>query len=298
MTESKYRGRFAPSPTGPLHFGSLVAAVASFTDARSQGGAWLVRIEDVDEQRRKNGAEGQILNALQGFGMHWDGQVLRQSTRRQAYARALEILIARGIAFRCNCSRNKVSFSGHMGPEGPIYPGTCRITPPALGTPAAWRVKVDDCSLHIADRVCGVITQKLAQDIGDFVIKRVDGYTAYQLAVVVDDHDQRISHVVRGADLLWSTPRQVWLQQQLGFATPEYAHVPLVYDDAGHKLSKSSAAHPVDEQNPLPALLSAWSHLGQIPPTSTFQTVGEFWQWALPRWHIEHIPKDRICSNG
>ena len=271
--------------------------MASYADARSQNGKWMVRIEDVDELRCQDGAERQILATLTNCGMSWDGELQHQSDRKQNYARALECLVSRGVAFRCNCSRNTVAASGRLGPEGPIYPGTCRATPPPIGAAAAWRARVEDRAVSVADRICGAITQNLAQDIGDFIIKRIDGYTAYQLAVVVDDQDQGISHVVRGADLLWSTPRQVWLQDMLGYRHPQYAHVPLVYGLDGHKLSKRDSAHPIDDQNPLPAMLSAWSYLGQVTPAHRIRSTTEFWQWSLPRWHIDAVPKDRTCAD-
>ncbi|MCB1791090.1 MAG: tRNA glutamyl-Q(34) synthetase GluQRS [Gammaproteobacteria bacterium] len=293
MPAPNYRGRFAPSPTGPLHFGSLVAAVASFADARSCGGEWLVRIEDVDEIRRRPDAEPLILGSLQRFGMTWDGTPVRQSERRRLYAYALETLVKKGDAYRCNCSRKQVTeTSTRSGPEGPIYPGTCRIDPPAIGAAAAWRVAVPDAEITVLDRVCGPITQNLRNALGDFVVKRIDGYTAYQLAVVVDDHEQGITHVVRGADLLWSTPRQVWLQTQLGYAHPAYAHVPLVYATDGSKLSKRDDAHPVDETHPVQTLSAAWRHLGQSSPSTAIKSVSEFWSWAVPRWHIERVPID------
>jgi glutamyl-Q tRNA(Asp) synthetase len=291
MRTTPYRGRFAPSPTGPLHFGSLVAAVASHADARHAGGEWLVRIEDVDETRTRPDAEPAILAALTAFGMHSDLPPERQSEHKQRYDAALERLVRAGLAFRCNCSRSEVARLGRPGIEGPVYPGTCRQRPPAAGNPAAWRLAVPPGPVTFHDRVLGAITQDVAADVGDFVIRRIDGFTAYQLAVVVDDAQQGISDVVRGADLLWSTPRQILLQRLLGHVTPRYAHLPLVYDSTGRKLSKRDAAHPVDPADPLPALRAAWQHLGQAEAPSSIRSPDAFWHWANAHWRIDRVPR-------
>lgn len=288
-----YRGRFAPSPSGPLHFGSLVAAVASYADARRHRGEWLVRIEDVDQTRCQPDAERQILGALTAFGMRWDRPPVRQSERGDRYRAALDRLVGTGQAYRCGCSRRLIAAMARVGSEGPIYPGTCRNHPPPAGQTAAWRVKVDDAPIAFRDRIVGEVQQRLDTEIGDFVVRRVDGFAAYQLAVVVDDHAQGITDVVRGADLLWSTPRQIWLQRLLGYATPRYAHIPLVYGEDGHKLSKRDAAHPMDAADPVPGLLAAWRHLGQTPPAMPVGGSDAFWDWAIPRWDSARIPHDR-----
>ena len=201
-------------------------------------------------------------------------------------------MIDRDLAYRCNCSRKILVETATVGSEGPIYPGTCRRSPPPPEARVAWRVRTDAGRTEFSDRVCGKLAQHLDTEIGDFVVRRIDGFTAYQLAVVVDDDAQGITDVVRGADLLWSTPRQVWLQRQLGFNTPRYAHVPLVYANDGKKLSKRDRAHPVDDNDPTPALLAAWRHLGQPVPDVPLGTPRAFWQWAIPRWHIGRIPRD------
>ena len=293
MNTPAYRGRFAPSPSGPLHFGSLVAAVASFADARHHRGTWLVRIEDVDQTRSQPGIEAHILDTLSAFGMQSDEVPERQSGRTARYEAVLDELVNMGQAYRCNCSRATVAAIAGMGPEGPIYPGTCRRRPPDPKRPAAWRVKTSDRPMDFVDRILGETTQNLAKDIGDFVVKRIDGYTAYQLAVVIDDFDQGITDVVRGADLFWSTPRQIWLQQLLGFPQPRYAHLPLVYTPDGCKLSKADQAHPVDDHNPLSGLIDAWSHLGQKSPDSRFADCSEFWEWAIPHWDLSLVPRER-----
>lgn len=290
MTTPSYCGRFAPSPTGDLHFGSLVAAVASYVDARHHGGRWLVRIDDVDQTRTVSGAEAQILHTLACFGMHSDEPPIRQSDRSSRYRDALRQLQAKGLAYRCACSRKTISAIATAGREGPIYPGTCRRNPPDFGTPTSWRFRVDHDPIRFTDRIFGEISQDLAEDIGDFVVFRADGFCAYQLAVVIDDADQGITHVVRGADLLWSTPRQLSLQRRLGLPSPRYAHIPLVYDEHGRKLSKRDAAHPIDPSSPLDALIAAWHHLGQPEVPRDLQSCEEFWQFATPKWSARHIP--------
>jgi glutamyl-Q tRNA(Asp) synthetase len=229
----KYVGRFAPSPTGPLHFGSLVAAVASYVDARAAGGRWLVRIEDVDEPRTVPGAADSILRCLEAYGLDWDGPVVYQSRRKELYREAL-----RGLGlhvFPCGCSR----VSG-------IYPGTCREGLLPGREPRCWRLRVDERVVEFQDRILGRQRDALAETTGDFVLLRADGFFAYQLAVVVDDQEQGVTDVVRGEDLLESTGRQILLQRLLGYRTPRYAHIPVVRDASGDKLSKQTKAPPVD----------------------------------------------------
>jgi glutamyl-Q tRNA(Asp) synthetase len=231
-----YLGRFAPSPTGPLHFGSLVAALASYLDARyHEGGRWLVRIEDVDEPRTVPGAADSILRCLEAYGMEWDGPVVYQSQRKDLYRAALAALGTH--AFHCGCSR-----------VPGIYPGTCRNGLPPGKSARAWRLRVDDAVISFVDRLRGPQTDVLAGTTGDFVLLRADGYFAYQLAVVVDDADQGVTDVVRGEDLLDSTGRQILLQRLLGYPAPRYAHIPVVRDASGEKLSKQTLAPPVDER--------------------------------------------------
>ena len=252
-----YRGRFAPSPTGPLHFGSLVAALGSSLLARHAGGEWLVRVEDLDPPREVAGAAAGQLRALAGFGLESDGPVLWQSTRGEAYQAALDQLLAAGRAFACHCSRAALAADG--GIHRRCVPGARRADP-------AIRLRVDDgARVAFEDAIQGRFEQDVAADVGDFVLRRADGPWAYQLAVVVDDAAQGITDVVRGADLLDSTPRQLLLQRALGLPTPRHAHLPLVLDGEGRKLSKSLAALPVDAGDPLPALRAAWAALGQPP---------------------------------
>jgi glutamyl-Q tRNA(Asp) synthetase len=259
-----YRGRFAPSPTGPLHFGSLVAAVASWLDARAAGGEWLVRIEDVDTPRTVPGAADEILRTLEAFGLHWDREVVWQSRRTGLYEEALARLRTAGATYRCKCSRREISDSGLVGPEGAIYPGTCRRL--GLGMSViAERLEVTGTRIAFRDRVQGPIAQDLERDVGDFIVKRRDGLHAYQLAVVVDDADQAITDVVRGADLLWSTPRQIALQRRLDHSTPSYLHVPVATNERGEKLSKQTLAPPADARRAPETLQAVLAFLRQAP---------------------------------
>jgi glutamyl-Q tRNA(Asp) synthetase len=286
-----YRGRFAPSPTGPLHLGSLIAAVGSFADARAHDGSWLVRIEDLDANRTVAGADTAILATLEAFGLYWDGTVVYQRQRDAHYQQALDRLHALGLSFPCACSRREIAALGRPGLEGPLYPGTCRRGLPAGRSARSLRLRVDHGALCIDDAVHGRVSQDLRAEIGDFVLRRADGFVAYQLAVVVDDADQGITHVVRGADLLASTPRQVFLQRCLSLPQPAYAHLPLVLDDDGRKLSKRLASTPVDPRDPLPALQRAWQLLGQAAPEQPPADVTEFWRFAIPNWTLARVPR-------
>ncbi|MBJ6979527.1 tRNA glutamyl-Q(34) synthetase GluQRS [Luteimonas sp. MC1895] len=262
-TPPPLRGRFAPSPTGALHFGSLLAAFGSWLAARSAGAEWWLRVEDVDRGREVPGAALAQLRTLAGFGLEHDGQVTWQSQRGELYAASVSRLLDAGLAFECHCSRADVAATG--GVHRACRPGA-RRTRPAL------RLRVPDGSrVAFEDAVHGRTAQQVDRDVGDFVLRRADGFWAYQLAVVVDDADQAITDVVRGADLLDSTPRQVLLQRALGLPTPRYMHLPLVLGEDGRKLSKSEGSLPVDAADPLPTLRAAWRALGQPPsrlPTS------------------------------
>jgi glutamyl-Q tRNA(Asp) synthetase len=289
---TRYRGRFAPSPTGPLHFGSLVAALASYCDARALGGEWLLRIEDVDAPRTREGAEGQILAALERYGFAWDGGITRQSDRIPLYEEALARLRTAGHAYACACTRRELELAP-LGISGErVYPGTCRDGIPASHggrRQRAWRVRVADAIVDCSDRLQGSQRQVLAHDVGDFVVKRADGLFAYQLAVVADDAEQGITDVVRGADLLSSTPRQILLQKLLGLPVPSYLHVPVAINAAGEKLSKQTRASALPH-SPLPTLLAAWRFLGQEPPADTPADVFEFWRWAHATWKVSRLP--------
>ena len=303
-------GRFAPSPTGPLHFGSLIAALASYCDAKSQQGLWLVRMEDLDQPRTQAGAAEHILQQLNAFGFHWDGDVVYQSQRSALYTQALESLATlpsksnhlkasqQSIIYPCTCTRKEIVDSSTLhGIEGAIYPNTCRtnpIKPSAIKTNVqpAFRIKTDGVNITFNDAIQGFVKQDLQQDIGDFVIKRADGLFAYQLAVVVDDAAQGITHIVRGADLLHSTPRQIYLQQLLGLQTPQYAHVPLAQNAQGEKLSKQTLANALNLDNARLQLVSALQFLGQNPPSSMIkQPCTAILEWAVSNWQLAAIPK-------
>jgi glutamyl-Q tRNA(Asp) synthetase len=285
-----YRGRFAPSPSGLLHFGSLVAALGSYLDARSRQGQWLVRVEDLDRLREVPGAADEILRTLDAFGFEWDGPVVYQSRRLDAYHATLDSLLTERRAFGCACTRKEVAEDGRSGPEGPIYPGTCRERPREGRRPRTIRLRTDDIVVSFGDRIQGAFHQALAQEVGDFVIRRADGLFGYQLAVVVDDARQGITQVVRGADLLMSTPRQIHLQRLLGLSTPGYAHLPLVVDTQGRKLSKQARDLPVTREQPLRALLAAYRFLGQRLPPEDLGSVREFWDWSLTHWDLARVP--------
>jgi glutamyl-Q tRNA(Asp) synthetase len=283
-----YIGRFAPSPTGPLHAGSLVAALASYLDARANHGRWLLRIEDIDEARTIAGAAEDIIQTLAAFGMRSDGEILWQSTRKIRYSDAFDKLGS--AVYACACSRKEIADSRvTLATDGAvIYPGTCRNGLAPGRTPRAWRVRVPAATdphalIQFDDRWQGLISENLAEHVGDFVLKRADGFWAYQLAVVVDDTEQGVTDIVRGADLLDSTVRQIYLQRLLGFSTPRYLHVPAVMNDRREKLSKQTGAQSLDVRNPINALMEASEHLG-LTLSHTPSAVDEFWTMAIPAW--------------
>jgi len=290
-----YIGRFAPSPTGPLHFGSLVAAVASFCEAKVHNGQWLVRMEDLDKPREIKGAADIILHQLEAFEFEWDDKVIYQSQRDDLYAEVLDQLNSLQLIYPCTCTRKEIADSSHqLGIDGLIYPGTCLTHPLKPDAPRAWRIKTDNRVIDFNDAVQGYIQQNLALDVGDFVLKRADGLFAYQLAVVADDAAQGITHIVRGADLLDSTPRQIYLQQVLHYHTPEYAHVPVASNMAGEKLSKQTLAKPLETETANHAIYAALCFLGQNPPLEIKNaTLSEMWHWAIIHWNAANVPKQR-----
>ena len=315
-----YRGRFAPSPTGPLHFGSLVAAVGSYLDAKHHQGKWLVRIEDLDTPRTVKGAADNILRTLETFGLYWDDDVLCQSQRTAAYEEALQKLQTIGAVYPCACTRKEIADSALHGIEGQIYPGTCRNGIPSGREGRAWRVRTDihlpirhelveghkghidrfrtgfdklspnGLRIEFTDALQGLITQHLENEIGDFVVKRADGLFAYQLAVVVDDAFQGITHVVRGADLLSSTPRQIYLQRLLGLTTPAYMHLPVAINAQSEKLSKQTLAAPVDAHNISGTLWRTLEFLRQQPPAELASCKPEeILEWAIANWDKDKL---------
>lgn len=289
-----YRGRFAPSPTGPLHFGSLVAAVGSYLRARSQQGQWLVRMEDLDRPRCVKGADSQILQTLETYGMFWDGEVMYQSQRNSAYNKALKQLEAINASYPCACTRSEIAAIAQQGAEGPIYPGTCRNGLNNISAATSVRARLDAAVISVDDQLQGKVTQHLLRDFGDFVIKRSDGLFAYQLAVIVDDAEQGITEIVRGSDLLDSTPRQIWLQQKLHYHTPSYLHLPVAVNAAGEKLSKQTFATAIETSDPRPQLINALNFLGQQAPDELRDTgLEQLWQWAVEHWSVQNIPASR-----
>lgn len=291
-TRPAYIGRFAPTPSGYLHFGSLVAALASWLDARHNNGRWLLRMEDLDPPREMPGAQEAILRTLETYGLRWDGEVVRQSERHCSYTRVLEQLLQQGLAYACDCSRRQLE--GFAG----IYPGTCREANKPPGE-AAIRLRVPNLEYCFDDRVQGRFCQHLQRELGDFVIRRRDGLFAYQLAVVLDDAAQGITDVVRGADLLDNTPRQLYLQELLGLPQPRYLHVPLIIQPDGHKLGKSYRSPPLTAEQASPLLARAFRALGQAlpadlegaPPTCLLD-------WGIEHWDATAIPRVRTLAEA
>lgn len=298
MSSASYVGRFAPSPTGPLHLGSLVAALASWLDAHAAGGRWLLRMEDLDRPRCDQASADTILRQLEAYGLIWEGAVLYQSQRDDAYTAALDALKARGAVFACTCTRRQLALARRNAAGEPVYPGTCRLHPESPGGPHAWRVRVANVSVRFEDRVHGVLQQDLAHEVGDFVVRRADGLFAYQLAVVVDDAFQGITHVVRGADLLWNTPRQIHLQRLLGLPTPAYAHVPLVTNAFGQKLSKQTLAPALPGRGRRAVLAQALAALGHPPPAELLGAPpAALLGWASAHWRIDRVPTGPVIAN-
>ncbi|MEZ5589642.1 MAG: tRNA glutamyl-Q(34) synthetase GluQRS [Gammaproteobacteria bacterium] len=294
-SQPPYTGRFAPSPTGPLHFGSLIAAVGSYLEARSRQGRWFVRIEDVDRPRIVPGAADAILRALERYGFCWDGPVLYQSQRLTLYQEALETLLKSGWAYPCSCTRREIAA---LSPQR-IYPGLCRKGVLRPDRPQTIRVRTHTRQIGFRDTVQGDFAQVLTTDVGDFVIRRADGVYAYQLAVVVDDAAQGITHIVRGSDLLDSTPRQIHLQQLLKYPTPNYMHLPIALDSKGYKLSKQTGATALSLQQPGQSLYAVLMLLGQTPPVELALWYPEaIWHWAIEHWQSHAIPRVYSLSCG
>lgn len=300
-SDRPYRGRFAPSPTGPLHFGSLVAAAGSYLAAKHAGGEWLVRIEDLDPPREVPGSAEQIVATLATFGFEWNESIVRQSSRISAYEAAVNRLLASGDAFYCSCSRAEIEATTGPAQDGDElrYPGWCRDGVRMPERKLAVRLRVPSGMVAFNDGIQGLTSIAVDGEIGDFVIRRRDGLFAYQLAVVVDDAAQGITDVVRGADLLRSTPRQILLQKALGLPTPGYAHMPVATDHNGIKLSKSAGAASLDLQRPGEELWRALRFLRQAPPCELRRSaLATLWSWAIANWtptplnSVKSVPMD------
>lgn len=282
--DQPYIGRFAPTPSGPLHFGSLVAALASYLDAHAHGGQWLLRIEDIDSPRCQPGASDDILRTLDAYGLHWHGEVVYQSQQQAYYEQALEQLHQQGQLFYCSCSRSQLKGQS-------TYPGYCRtqLTPPSQAY--ATRLRVPDQQLAFTDLFMPAYEENLALQVGDFILQRKDGPYAYQLAVVVDDALQGVNHIIRGADLYDQTPRQIYLQQRLGYPTPSYGHIPLIMSTQGQKLSKQNLAKAVTSKQAPALVTDALQRLGQPPPHDLHGApVKEQLTWAIAHWHRASVP--------
>ncbi|HWV11181.1 MAG TPA: tRNA glutamyl-Q(34) synthetase GluQRS [Pseudomonas sp.] len=292
MNAPAYTGRFAPTPSGYLHFGSLVAALASYLDARAVGGRWLLRMEDLDPPREVAGAQTAILQTLESYGFEWDGELVRQSDRHAEYQAVVDRLFSQGLAYACTCSRKQLE--GYQG----IYPGLCRNA----GHPAqdaAIRIRVPELTYRFTDRVQSDYQQHLGREVGDFIIQRRDGFYAYQLAVVLDDAWQGITDIVRGADLLDSTPRQLYLQELLGLPQPRYLHVPLIIQPDGNKLGKSYRSPPLPTDQAAPLLVRALRALGQaVPPELNDARPRELLTWATTHWDATRIPRSATLAEA
>ncbi|MGD8926117.1 MAG: tRNA glutamyl-Q(34) synthetase GluQRS, partial [Thioalkalispiraceae bacterium] len=283
-----YRGRFAPSPTGQLHFGSLIAAVASYCQARTAQGEWLLRIEDIDTPREVTGACDDIIRTLENFGFQWDGAISYQHQHSEDYNEALNKLRQDGMLYPCACSRREIAKINKLG----IYPGTCRDGLPEGRHARSWRIRTEPSLLSFTDAIQGNQQFDIQQEIGDFVLKRADGLFAYQLAVAIDDARQGITQVVRGYDLLDSTPRQIYVQQQLGLQSPEYAHHPIAVDAQGEKLSKRKLSPQLKQSDLGQQLAQALDFLGHPPPAELSNAGPEsLWNWAFANWSLAKIPR-------
>lgn len=287
-----YIGRFAPTPSGPLHFGSLIAAVGSYLQAKTQNGKWLIRIEDTDLQRNRKGADRQIIKTLEHFGFEWDDKASYQTQRSDFYEQALQSLQKSELIYACNCSRKNIIENGIAGEFGIIYAGTCANKHIPRDENTAIRLRVKQQSIRFTDKVFGEYKQNVATEVGDFHLIRRDQCYAYQLTAVVDDHLQGITEVVRGYDIIDSTPRQIFLQQCIGYTQPDYLHLPLATDKEGLKLSKHTFADAINDKSSRYFLYQALQFLGQKPEKSLLQASNqEIWQWAFNHWQVSKIPK-------
>jgi glutamyl-Q tRNA(Asp) synthetase len=285
-----YIGRFAPSPTGPLHLGSLYTALAGFLQARSRHGKWLLRIDDLDTPRNIKGSADSILKTLDAFGLHWDDSVVYQSQHLGVYDEILDKLAKNKLVYPCSCSRKKLTA---------VYSGLCRNKPPPRNSPYSLRIKTDARIISFDDELQGLISHNMALQHGDFILKRKDRIIAYQFAVVIDDDRQQVNHIVRGFDLLESTPRQIYLQQTLGIATPGYMHVPVIIDEQGYKLSKQTRATAVDLKKPEVVIFGLLKLLKQNPPRELQHAPStEQLSWAIDHWEPALLKNSRAISSG
>ncbi len=286
ITATGYIGRFAPTPSGPLHYGSIIAALGSYLQAKTNNGKWLVRIDDIDLDRAVTGADKIILQQLESLGLFWDGEVVYQSHRLDLYKASLEILESLNCIYPCTCSRKNLSEKS--------YACHCRngLKPDKIAR--SIKIRTNNNEVSINDQLQGYYAQRLETDVGDFIIKRADGYYAYHLATVVDDAEQKITDIVRGVDLLDSTPRQVFLQNKLNLNTPSYLHLPIAIDNKGKKISKSLAPELINQYIPNEILFSALQFLNQSPPADLISSdVKTILDWAIKNWDIKILPRQK-----
>ena len=294
-----YRGRFAPSPTGPLHFGSLIAATGSYLQAKNQQGEWLLRIDDIDPPREQKGAADEILKTLEGFGFEWDSEILYQSSRLQRYQEAVDELIQRRLAYACSCSRKELLRNAEQTKAGTVYPGFCRNKSLIITSKTSTRLRCDNEPVRFEDLIQGSQCFDMGNQIGDFILQRRDRLFSYHLASGIDDAEQKITEVIRGSDLLNSTPCHIHVQQVLNLASPQYSHLPIVVDKAGHKLSKQSFATPINTNDAVVLLYKTLKFLGQMPPIYLLESnLEDIWCWAKNNWQLNLVPnKIQITIN-
>jgi len=296
-----YRGRFAPSPTGPLHFGSLIAATASYLQAKQQHGEWLVRIDDIDPPREQAGAAKHILKTLEGFGFEWDKEVFYQSQQQQRYQEIIDELISQKNAYPCSCSRKSILEKIEHTAKGAeiIYPGFCRKAPLKKHSKYSIRLRSNSIPIIFTDALQGKQSCNLEKCVGDFILKRKDQLFSYQLATAIDDAEQNISEVVRGTDLLSSTPSQIYIQQKLKLPHPKYCHLPLAINKQGQKLSKQNFAPPLKTNDAVPLLYKTLKFLGQMPPIQLADSsLDDIWRWAILHWQRDRVPKQHAAINN
>lgn len=298
-SQINYRGRFAPSPTGPLHFGSLIAATGSYLQAKQQQGEWFIRVDDIDPPREQKGASEDILKTLEAFGFEWDGDVIYQSSRLQRYQDALTQLIEQGKAYFCSCSRKSIMKKmGDKKEHGElVYPGFCRNGPlikPENPNDYSTRLRTDSQAVSFTDSIQGKHSVNLEQHVGDFVLKRRDGHFAYHLAAGIDDAEQNITEVIRGADLLNCTSCQIHVQHSLNLQSPQYCHLPIVVNEFGQKLSKQHHAEPINPKDYATLLYKTLKFLGQMPPIELIDSnQTDIWRWAKAHWRLDLVPRKR-----
>lgn len=286
----KYCGRFAPSPTGPLHFGSLIAAVASYLDAKKNNGKWLLRIEDIDPPREVKGASSEILRVLEDFGFEWNNDKIYQSEKIEIFNDIVSDLLNKKKAYYCGCSRKEIRAISRETPAGFIYPGTCRDGLPEGKSKRSIRIKTDNSDIIFKDLIRGKMVHNISEISGDFIIKRADGLISYNLAVVIDDYLSKITHIVRGNDLFLCTPQQIHINNILGYPVPQFGHFPLAVHNS-HKLSKQTHAPAINSKNKIELLIRALNFLGQNPPKELYaENIDSIWNWSIENWNIGKVP--------